>query len=159
MYFHSQLFFGPQTQLLQNECRQAYGTVKSVVHLDLDQTFGILVYDAIAEMLLFVADIVVGSSHQTFDRKDGMLRVFDEKVFGFIADQDPAVLCKVNDGGDDGTALFAGKSCRLPVLHHRHQAVGGTQVDTYDDLSFLNGRFFNVDPYLRHVRLLWLQKY
>ena len=62
VYFHSQLFFGPQTQLFQNERRQADGTVKSVVHLDLDQTFGILVYDAIAEMLLFVADVVVGSS-------------------------------------------------------------------------------------------------
>ena len=90
-----------------------------------------------------VADIPKLFSHQ-FRGEDRTLWLTHQEVPGGISHNRLVPLIKINDRRNQGTALFArgrvylfdGNRLTGFRMNDGHQAIGGAQVDTYDDLIF-----------------------
>ena len=83
-----EFFFDPVFEGLEYLGRQLGGRVIFVFHPDFDQTFGIVVDDAVPKILLHVCYIVVRFAHQALYRIDGIFRIGNQFFFCSIPNND-----------------------------------------------------------------------
>ena len=92
------------------------------------QIFG----EAEREELQFVLNVFNSASHEAFDRVDGALRGFDQRIARGIADDGLIVLVERHHRRHQIRAVFAGNDDRAVPLHERHERVRGAEIDADD---------------------------
>ena len=86
--------------------------------------------DLIGDQFALTDDFCVFAAHETFDRKDGVLRISHSLTFCSLTDQTLSGLGESHDGGGGAVAFRVGDDFILAVIHYSHTAVGGSEVDS-----------------------------
>ena len=119
---------------------------------------GIVVEDLVAKKALHARYIAVGFAHQPLDGINGVGRVGDEFFFGGITDEHTAIGGKMHHRRHQSRlAIGPTHADGLAIAQVSHQAIGGAEVNTDDDiLWFFDAAVAKIDGKSGHE--IWVDK-
>ena len=115
-------------QLLQDHRGNFRRRIDVVADLDVRVAVGGF-DDLVGDHVALTRTFRILAAHQPLDRKDRVLGVGHRLTLGGLPDQPLAGLGEGDDGRGRPVAFRVGDDLILPVVHYRHTAVGGTEVD------------------------------
>ena len=76
-------------------------------------------------------------AHESLDREDRVLRLFDHFLLRRITDNGGSTLIKIDDRRYERAAVSTRKHTWCPIFDNRDQAVCGSQIDSYNLRHYL----------------------
>ena len=113
--------------LLENHCGNLLRRI--VPSFDLDSGSVVLTpYYSIRNPCDFLADLVIGLTHEPLDGEDGVLGVCDSLTFCGVSDLTLSAVSESDDRRSCPLSFVVDDDCRLVTFHNCDAAVGGTKV-------------------------------
>ena len=123
------LLLGVVLQLLQDHGGDFLGRVVLAVDVD-NGTTVLACLHLVADLALLVSGFGKGTTDETLDGRNGVLRVGDSLVLSSLTDHALAVLAETFNRWSSAVALGVYENFRLGAFHDGHGGVRGAKVDT-----------------------------
>ena len=127
----AQVILGGFFELLQHHGRNFRRRKFLVVNLDARVAVAGRLH-LVGHHAAFFGDFVEAASHEAFDRIDCFVGIGNGLAACDLPHQAFPVLGEGHDGRGDAVAFAIGDNGRFAAFHHRHDRVGGSQVDSND---------------------------